>query len=169
MNSLIHHQMLETRNSLIREFELLSYDAFNYRPENNRWSIAQVCHHLVLVERATVKAIKWGLSQNRDSNIERKNVQHILDRTKKLQAPEIVEPESAPFEKQQIIELLAESRNELINTLSSIDQPTILQTKSVNHPAFGDLPLDQWIEAVYLHEQRHMEQIREIKGLLDLC
>lgn len=31
------------------------------------------------------------------------------------------------------------------------------------HPALGELFLDQWIELIYLHEQRHIEQIKEIK------
>jgi hypothetical protein len=42
-----------------------------------------------------------------------------------------------------------------------------LAEKSVTHPALGELPLDQWIEQIYLHEQRHIEQIKEIKLLLD--
>jgi len=169
MNHAVHQRMAETRNNLIKNIKLLSYDAFNYKPEPHQWSIAQVCHHLVLVEKATVKAITWGLSQDRESIPERKNVQLILDRTKKLQAPEIVEPDTAPFEVKRIIELLNESRNELINRIRSINDPSILETKSVYHPAFGDLSLDQWIEAVALHEERHMEQIRVNLSLLDLC
>ncbi|KAA9019524.1 DinB family protein [Niallia endozanthoxylica] len=169
MNHAVHQRMVETRNNLIKNIKLLSYDAFNYKSEPHQWSIAQICHHLVLVEKATVKAITWGLSQSSELNTERKNVQLILDRTKKLQAPEIVEPDTAPFDVKRIIELLNESRNELITRIRLIDDPSILKTKSVYHPAFGDLSLDQWIEAVYLHEERHMEQIRVNLSLLDLC
>ncbi|MEC3085289.1 PadR family transcriptional regulator, partial [Bacillus cereus] len=35
-------------------------------------------------------------------------------------------------------------------------------------PALGELPLDQWIELIYLHEQRHMLQIKEIKLLCEI-
>ena len=91
----------------------------------------------------------------------------LLDRTKKFKAPKIVEPDVEPFEVQQIIDLLNESRKKLMTFLSTIEDKSILAEKSVKHPALGELPLDQWIEQIYLHEQRHIEQINEIKLLLD--
>ena len=36
------------------------------------------------------------------------------------------------------------------------------------HPALGELSLDQWIELIYLHEQRHISQIKEIKLLCEI-
>lgn len=36
------------------------------------------------------------------------------------------------------------------------------------HPALGELLLDQWIELIYLHEQRHIEQIKEVKLLCEV-
>lgn len=55
----------------------------------------------------------------------------------------------------------------LITFLDTIEDKSILSEKSVKHPALGELPLDQWIEQIYLHEQRHIEQIKEIKGALE--
>ena len=52
----------------------------------------------------------------------------------------------------------------LLKTILSIEDPSVLKKKSVDHPAFGALPLDQWIELVPLHEQRHIKQIEEIKS-----
>ena len=74
------------------------------------WSIAQVCHHLFLVEQATIKAIEWGLKKVDNTQTERKNVHLILDRTKKFNAPEIVDPDVEPFEVQSILDLLNDSR-----------------------------------------------------------
>jgi hypothetical protein len=167
MSKLVNDNLDETRNSLIKEIESLSYAQFNNRPSPNKWSIAQVCHHLVLVEKASIKAIAWGLKEIERSQKERKKVQLILDRTKKIQAPKIVEPDVEPFDVQQIIEMLNDSREKLMTFLSSVEDTSILAEKSVNHPAFGELPLDQWIEMIYLHEQRHIEQIKEIKLFLD--
>jgi uncharacterized damage-inducible protein DinB len=167
MNKLVNDNLYETRNNLIKEIASLSYAKFNNRPSMNTWSIAQVCHHLVLVEKASIKAIAWGLKEIDGSQKERKKVQLILDRTKKIQAPKIVEPDVEPFDVQQIIEMLSNSRKKLMTFLSTIEDTSILKEKSVNHPAFGELPLDQWIELIYLHEQRHIEQITEIKLFLD--
>ena len=167
MSNLVNDNLYETRNNLVKEITSLSYTQFNGRLGMNMWSIAQVCHHLVLVEQATIKAIVWGLKKVDNTQIERKNVHLMLDRTKKFKAPEIVEPDVEPFEVQSIIDLLNDSRKKFLTFLSTIEDKSILAEKSFKHPALGELPLDQWIEQMYLHEQRHTEQIKEIKLLLD--
>jgi hypothetical protein len=114
------------------------------------------------VEESSIKAIAWGLKDS--TKKEHKPIQLILlDRTKKFKAPAIVEPNVEPFDVQQMIDLLSGSRKKLITFLSTIEDKSILAEKSMKHPALGVLPLDQWIEQIYLHEQRHIEQIKEIK------
>lgn len=167
MGNLVNDNLYETRNNLVKEITSLSYSQFNDRLGTNLWSIAQVCHHLVLVEQSTIKAIAWGLKKVDNTQIERKNVHLILDRTKKFKAPEIVEPDVEPFDVQSIIDLLNNSRKKFLTFLSTIEDKSILAEKSMKHPALGELPLDQWVEQIYLHEQRHTEQIKEIKLLLD--
>lgn len=168
MNKFVDDNLHETRNNLVKEITLLSDAQFNSMPSMNKWSIAQVCHHLVLVEEASIKAIAWGLKETDSVPKERKNVHNImLNRTKKIKAPKIVEPDVKPFEVQQIIGLLNQSRKKLLTFLSTIEDKSILAKKSVMHPALGELPLDQWIEQIYLHEQRHIEQINELKLLLE--
>ena len=167
MSNLVNDNLYETRNNLVKEITSLSYTQFNGRLGMNMWSIAQVCHHLVLVEQATIKAIAWGLKKVDNTQTERKNVYLRLDRTKKFKAPEIVEPDVEPFEVQSIINLLNDSRKKFLAFLSTIEDKSILAEKSFKHPALGELPLDQWIEQIYLHEQRHTEQIKDIKLLLD--
>ncbi|MEG0450757.1 MAG: DinB family protein [Lysinibacillus sp.] len=168
MNELVDDYLCETRNHLINEITLLSDVQFNSKPDMNSWSIAEVCHHLILVEDSTIKAITWGLKQVDSTPTERKKVHLLLDRSKKINAPKIVEPDGNPFETQQIIDLLNDSRQKLMTFLSTIEDKSVLAEKSVKHTAFGELPLDQWIEQIYLHEQRHIEQIKEIKLLLEV-
>jgi len=69
-----------TRTQLLQEIHLLDDTAFNKKPDAQSWSVAQICHHLVLVEEATKKAITWGLKAEEQSTPARKNVQLILDR-----------------------------------------------------------------------------------------
>ncbi|RDU38036.1 PadR family transcriptional regulator [Neobacillus piezotolerans] len=167
MKNLVSDQLYETRSNLIHEITSLSNTQFNDRLGMDMWSIAQVCHHLVLVEQATIKAIAWGLKQVDNTQTERKNVHLMLDRTKKFKAPQLVEPSADPFAVQTMIDLLNESRENLLTFLSKIEDQSILEEKSFKHPALGDLPLDQWIDQIYLHEQRHTEQIKEMKLLLE--
>jgi uncharacterized damage-inducible protein DinB len=158
----------ETRKSLVQEITSLRDDEFNGKPSREMWSIAEVCHHLVLVEKSTAKVINWGVKEPPSTNIERRKVDLILDRTKKIQAPKVVEPDEQSFTVQQMIDLLNESRKTLMSVLHAIENKSILAEKSVNHPAFGELPLDQWVDMIPLHEQRHIEQIKEIKAILGI-
>jgi hypothetical protein len=164
MNQL-KNNLLETRNRLLDEIRPLRFEEFNRRPDQNSWSAAQICDHLVLVEKAFTKAIVHGLKKE-NKKIERININPIMDRTKKIDAPEMVIPTLEPFEVQQVTERLSESRKELLNVLSTIKDSSILAEKYARHPIFGKIPLDQWIELLYLHEQRHIEQIKEIKGII---
>jgi len=151
-----------TRTQLLQEIHLLDDTTFNKKPDAQSWSVAQICHHLVLVEEATKKAITWGLKAEEQSTPARKNVQLILDRTRKFQAPPIVEPAEEPFTVQAMLDLLATTRKNLLAFLQTIEEPEALAKRAVKHPALGELPLDQWIEMVYMHEQRHIKQLQEI-------
>jgi hypothetical protein len=167
MSKLENDNLFETRNRLVNGITSLSYDEFNSRPDINQWSIAQVCHHLILVEKLFAKAIAFGLKKINGNKTEPKKIHHILDRTKKIEAPEMVKPDVELFEVQQIMELLNDSRSRFLAVLSMVEDKSILAEKSMEHPLFGELPLNQWIELLYLHEQRHIEQIKEIKFLIE--
>ncbi|GAB0167924.1 DinB family protein [Lysinibacillus sp. CTST325] len=166
MNQLINDHLCETRESLVEEIKLLSDSQFNAKPDADCWSIAQVCHHLTLTEASFIRVIAWGLKQEDSQQTERKNVHLILDRTTKVQAPEFLEPAKDFLTVQQIIEFLNDSRKKFTTFLETIEDPSILTEKSFKHPVLGELPLDQWVELVYIHEQRHIEQIKEIKAFI---
>ncbi|MEI4624097.1 DinB family protein [Bacillus pfraonensis] len=169
MNKFVNDKFYETRNNLLEEITLLSDAQFNSKPDMNKWSIAQVCHHLVLLDERAIKVISSGLKEIDSTQKERQEIHSILlDRTKKFTAPEILEPSLEAFEVHQMIDLLNDSRKKLMTFLSTIEDVSILAKKSVKHPALGELLLDQWIELIYLHEQRHIEQIKEIKLLCEV-
>ncbi|MFB5542085.1 DinB family protein [Bacillus cereus] len=166
MNTLVNDKFYETQNHLFEEITLLSDTQFNRKPDKDKWSIAQVCHHLVLLDERVITVISSGLKKMDSTQNERKEIQSILlDRSIKFMAPEMIEPSIEPFEVQQMVDLLNESRKQLMRFLSTIEDESILAKKSVMHPALGELLLNQWIELIYLHEQRHIKQIKEIKLL----
>lgn len=165
MGIINHDELYLTRVKLIEEISSINYEDFNQKPDSETWSIAQVCHHLYLAETAFTGAVFYGLKQAEDSQTEQKNFTYVLDRTKKINAPTIVTPSNERFEVQQILELLTQSRNKLDSLLDTIKDPSILLKRATKHPVFGYLPLNQWVDLIYLHEQRHIEQIKELKVL----
>ncbi|MBE5106693.1 DinB family protein [Bacillus thuringiensis] len=169
MNTVVNEKFYKTRNQLFGEIILLGDAQFNRKPDKDKWSIAQVCHHLVLLDERVIKVISSGLKKMDSTLKGRREIHSILqDRAIKFTAPEMIEPSLEPFEVQQMIDLLNESRKELMRFLSTIEDESVLAKKSVMHPALGELLLNQWIELIYLHEQRHIEQIKEIKLLCEV-
>lgn len=160
-----YDELLVTRNQLLEEISSLSHEEFNHRPGSDMWSIAQVALHLYLVEDIFVKAIAYGLNKVEDSKTDQINIEGILNRTMKLNAPDMVIPSAELVDVEEMINLLNQSRNKLLTLLDTIKDPSLLVEKSGTHPAFGKLPLNQWIDLIYLHEARHIQQIKEIKQM----
>ena len=160
------NNLVETRQRLLDEIALLNFDELNKKPDDNSWSIAQICHHLSLAETSFAKAIRYGLKQTEASKAEPKFIESMSDRSRKFTAPNIVNPGEEPLETQSVINLLKESRAFLFNLLDQIEDTAILTERSAKHALFGELPLNQWVELVGLHEQRHIEQIKDIKVLI---
>jgi hypothetical protein len=123
-----------TREQLLDEISSLSYDQFNRKTDNDKWSTAQICHHLVITEILFIKAIETGLDQKTQTVTERKPIHLVLDRSKKFTAPKVSEPSLEPFQVEQIIEQLSESRRKLLNVLGRVDDANILKEIVV---AFG--------------------------------
>jgi hypothetical protein len=163
MEIINHNELYSTRVKLIDEISSVSFEDFNRMIDSETWSIGQVCHHLYLAETAFTGAILYGLKKEEGFGAEQKSFTFVLDRTKKINAPDIVTPSNGPFEVQQILDLLSQSRNKLNSLLDTIREPSILLNRSTRHPVFGNLALNQWIDLIYLHEQRHIEQIKELK------
>ncbi|MDN3017318.1 DinB family protein [Paenibacillus sp. BSR1-1] len=164
MNQIIFGNLGETRKQLLDEITTLSFEELNTVLRSDAWSVAQVCHHLYLAEKSFVHGINYALKQKDSPKVEPNLIDRISDRTKKVDAPSFVIPSEEPFEIHHILNMLKESRTMLLNVLNKIENDSILRDKSAKHPLFGELPLIQWIELIYLHEQRHIEQINEIKS-----
>lgn len=152
-----------TRQRLLEQVLPLSFEELNQKPDSNTWSIAQVCEHIALAETSFAKAIRYGLKQEDNPYNHPKPIHVLSDRSQKVKAPDIVAPGEKPLELQEILDLLSNSRTLFLQVLEQVDDPSVLTKKTVPHPLFGDLPLHQWTELIYLHEDRHIEQIKEIK------
>jgi hypothetical protein len=161
MTKSVNDQLEETRNQLLGIINSLTSEELNKKPASDKWSISQICHHVYLTERAFTQSIIYGLKKGISIMADPKPIQHAADRSIKVDAPDIVQPGEVSLTLEQIIEELDRSREILLEVLSRIEDKSLLAQRSAKHPLFGHLPLDQWVELVYLHDQRHIEQIEE--------
>lgn len=159
----IYQKLDETRDALLEAINGLSKEQLNKQKDSNSWSIGQVCQHLIKTEELYVMAVKRGLKSQEDSLIESKPLEFLLDRSKRLTAPDIAKPTNEVLEHQEIIEGLNHSREKLYAILNTLEDPSILSRRHFTHPVFKEMLLIEWVKSVYLHEQRHIKQINEIK------
>jgi uncharacterized damage-inducible protein DinB len=165
----IREQSNATRARLLSMLDGLSDDQLNWKPDDVTWSIAQVVQHIAIVESGSAQMIPLGLAQEpnfvpRDIPLE----QLILDRSKKLNAPDRIHPSTDPKTMAQLKEILHTSREQFLAALNGIEDISLLDKTSPprSHPLFGQMSTGQWITATRLHEERHIQQIAELKERL---
>lgn len=158
------------RASLLDAAASVPADRFAERPAPDRWSAAEVMEHLARVETSCARVVAKRAADARQKGIgaesDDSSVLHVLDhmpltdRTKRLEAPELVAP-SGGWTREGALEALAASRAELIRAVADAEG-LALGSVRYTHVRLGELDLYQWILFVGKHEERHTQQINEI-------
>lgn len=125
----INLKLKETRDELLQIVNGLREDQLNKRKVSYSWSISQICQHLIKTEELYTVAIKRGLKSKEDSLIENKPVELLLDRSRKLEAPDIAKPSDEILAPHEIMEQLNNSREKLYELLNSVEDPSILSRR----------------------------------------
>ena len=162
----ILEQLNATRSRLLSELDGLSDEQLNWKPDDSTWSIAQVVQHIAMGESGIVQPILLGLAQNPTFTPKTLPLDHLLlDRSRKVNAPERLHPSTEPKTVGKLKEILHNSREKFLDVLSRVEDSSLLDKTSppVPHPAFGELSTRQWIQFGILHEARHILQIEELK------
>jgi hypothetical protein len=139
------------------------------RPAPDRWSVAEVLEHLVMVERAVMKACARQLGAARESGLpaetETTSIRHLLppervaSRERQLVAPEMLRPKG--IDAATAWADLERTRQQLRDFVMSADGLALGEV-SFAHPSLGTLNLYQWLLFAAGHHARHADQIREI-------
>lgn len=158
----VHRRVLET-------IAPLDAARFARRPNANQWSVAEVVHHLCLVEERVINQLEQELSQppQRLGLLYRLIPYSLLvgRRVRRVTAPKFVEPLDPPPK-----ETVIENYNRLRQTLKTLSEAQGRQRLSkvvMKHPFLGKLSGAKAVAFVGYHERRHYQQIREIIRQLD--
>jgi len=143
-------------------------------PGPDRWSVAQVLQHLVMIEKRIGSGMtKWvvdardrglGPETETSSVMDSLPLQLIADRTKRRSAPEEVRPQGE-FDATSAWAALEHTRAVLragVLAGDGLALGEVIQT----HPVLGPINLYQWLLFVGSHEARHTAQVREIAAEL---
>jgi hypothetical protein len=166
---------LNVRRNALREAVHAVPEALRGQPpEADRWSVADVLEHLVLVEgrftttlaNRLAEARAEGLAEERQTGaiVGTFDQTGILDRSSKRQAPDVVRPQGLDWN--TAWQRLEAARRSFLDIFLSADGLALADVAYV-HPRLGSLNLYQWGVWMGAHEGRHTEQIREIAVTLN--
>ncbi|MCA1619953.1 MAG: DinB family protein [Acidobacteria bacterium] len=171
----IYEHIDRTRERLVRAVEGLSDDEQRFRPAPDRWSAAQLCEHLSIVEGSVVgllgkllaRAEESGAARVEGAAFEPVSVEEFVERSRavRFEAPERLRPaDSTPLA--DSLARLRDSRAALHGLRPALERADGHALR-FPHPAWGPLNLYQWLLFVGAHESRHLAQIEALKETMN--
>lgn len=136
---------------------------FSQSPADNEWSIAEILHHLCLVEERVIKELETQLaSPPRKVGFLRKFIPTsiVASRLRRVNAPKAVIPLNPPARAEAIANYDA-TRGRL-KELCSTHGGNRLKYIVFKHPFLGEIDGTATISFLGYHELRHYKQIREV-------
>lgn len=136
---------------------------FSQSPADNDWSIAEIVHHLCLVEDRVIKELETQLA-NPPQNISflRKFIPTsiVASRLLRVKAPKGMNPLNPPARLQVIANY--DTARDRLKELCSTHGRNRLKQVIFKHPFLGEIDGTATISFLGYHELRHYKQIREV-------
>ena len=158
------------RRELREAVELVPAELRDQQPGPDRWSVAQVLQHLVIIEKrigmgmtkwvADAKAAGVGPESETSSVLNSLDLALIADRSRRRNAPEEVRPDGE-LDAASAWTALEQTRVALRAGVMPADGMALGEVIQP-HPVLGPINLYQWLLFVGSHETRHTGQVREI-------
>jgi DinB superfamily len=152
--------------TLKAQFEAIPPERRSVRPAPDRWSAAEVVHHVVIVEQRLTKRLQSlieearGLPPERDAS----SVFGVIDtdrtesRNQRFKTGEMAEPRDT--DASRVWTDFESTRSRLKDAIASADG-LAMSDVSAPHPALGQLTGYGWIAFAGSHAARHAAQIKE--------
>ena len=138
-----------------------------FKPAPERWSIGEVVEHIVLAEAlmfdTAVRSLdraqnpKWDETLPKTDRLRRA----LPDRSRRVDAPAAIKPQQA-MSRAEVMARFAEQRKRALAYARDADHP--VKAHTAPNPFFGDLNAHQWLLYIPLHNERHNQQIAEVKS-----
>ncbi|MCM3006005.1 DinB family protein [Priestia koreensis] len=155
----------EIRSRVLELAKTLTDEQLNQKVHDDQWSIMQVMDHLYLMEKNLTNTMKKVLEGGEEQSVDDKPIHLTVDRSRKVDAPSYVVPSDEFITLDEMKDKLYKSRQALQEFEAETNEEK-RQKKAFPHPVFGLMTVNQWIPFIGYHEERHLEQMKEIKQQL---
>lgn len=159
----------ENREEFLKALSDLSEAQLNYKSAPDKWSIAEVAEHIIIVENRlfpliTEKILKAPAPEGKDNFriTDRTIILTATNRNQKFQAPESVQPNGRWKTKAEIISGFEKARTQTTSFVETTTED--LRNHFGDNPLLGVIDGYQWFIFLPAHSERHLAQIAEIKS-----
>lgn len=161
------------RSRLLESVAGLGQAQLDAVPPDGQWSIGEILHHLLLIERSVARLLARQLERAEKSgdpsgpDRRQDSVLGGLDRfdiersTEKVVTPSGFVP-SRGLSRQELLDGLADSRSALLAEVARAGAHD-LSRLTFPHPVLGRLDMYQWLLYCSQHELRHLHQIEKAR------
>lgn len=177
MNKSVNKRLQRMDNELrllLKELEPYSEAKLNEKPKADAWSVFQVMHHMIKVERSSMAYVTKKLSYQPvlkkvgvKSGIIRVATKALASVPIKIKAPAVVGEDLPPHSTfWEVVKEYKDVRSELQRFLE--EMPTDMFDKEIyKHPLTGRMSLNGMLQFLEGHFSRHRKQIRKTLKKVD--
>jgi len=156
----------EGRDVFLRSFEGLSEAQLHFKPQPDRWSIADCIEHIVLAEDTMyAKATQGAANPNGvslDPEKDTRFTEAVVARRRRVDAPEPMRPASRFASVDEARQQFLEHRERAITYARDCSED--VRHQFAMHPLLGEIDCYRFLLLLALHPARHAAQIEEIKS-----
>lgn len=163
MREAIFAQYHDTADQFVVLLSSFSQRKINIVPYDGCWTAAQVGAHVIKSNKSIIQAMNMEAHPAQRMPDER--IQELkdvfLDFNTKLQSPDFILPEPGLYKKEDLVDDLEASIDELKEVSSKVSL-----SGTIDHVAFGDITKLELLHFVVYHTGRHTHQLRKISQLI---
>jgi hypothetical protein len=153
----------KTREGYLHTAHSLSHEQLQYKPAPDRWSVAEVLEHIIIVERRVLGVIETTVQQapnaSKSAFEDELLIRQVATRNGRFKGPEILMPKGQ-WPEHQLPEEFEAVRRRSIEFAGATQAE--LRHHSFPHPLFGELDCYQWLLLIPAHCERHLAQAAEV-------
>jgi hypothetical protein len=146
----------------------LSKAQWNFKQATNRWSVAEVTEHIAAAEdflmTLIVQQVMKAPARTNATDvvaIDEFVLKNVPDRSRKVQAPEPLQPSNRFGSPKDSLKHFQESR---AKTIAFLKETKDLRQHAIDSPIGKQLDGYEWVLFIAAHSERHTKQINEVKA-----
>jgi hypothetical protein len=161
----------DSQKEFLADLDGVSDAQWRWKPAPEKWSVAETAEHIAIAEGFLFDLAMKAMASAPDPDWESKTKgktefleRALLNRTRKVQAPEPLDPGGITMTRDEVIEKFKAGRAKTIQFAETTNLPLREHITAGPFPVLDPLNAYHFVLYIPLHNLRHDQQIAEVKA-----